>query len=214
MLKTVAFIRFLFSVGYVTFPYEEILSFFGHCHVTSPYKVFLSLFDHYQVTSPTLEPLSFSGRIVQKVVVGCFSDFSEQVTTQQSDAAVMLQMIPTFNANCSKNKPFLSANTYEKYVVCNYYCVACHDAEVCFLPVFGLHILILGNNEELLENLDTLCFTYQHVSIQHIVFKYRFSGNIVVNSGQVFDNEQRAVFFYQRSRGVDRMSSLTNMRLF
>ena len=55
----------------MTFQYEEILSFFGHCHVTFPY----------------MEALSFFGRFVLKVIVSCFSDSFVQKRTQQSDSS-------------------------------------------------------------------------------------------------------------------------------
>ena len=47
----------------------------------------------------------------------------------------------------------------------------------------------------------------------YTLFKYRFSGKIVVKSGQLFDNLQRAVHFNQQNRGVDRMPSIAKKRL-
>ena len=44
-------------------------------------------------------------------------------------------------------------------------------------------------------------------------FKYRFSGKIVLKSGQLFDNLQRAVHFNQQNRGGDRMLSIAKKRL-
>ena len=43
--------------------------------------------------------------------------------------------------------------------------------------------------------------------------KYRFSGKIVVKTGQLFDNLQRAVHFNQQNRGADRMPSIAKKRL-
>ena len=91
--------------------------------------------------------------------------------------------------------------------------IANHDGKTCFLPSCKYHILILGNVEELLKKLDTICFTYQHVDCLYTLFKYRFSGKVIAKSGQVFDNVQRAVDFNQRSKGVDRMSSTAKKRL-
>ena len=45
-------------------------------------------------------------------------------------AAVMLQVIPSFYKIYSKNSLFISANTYEKYIVCKEYCIAHHDDKV------------------------------------------------------------------------------------
>ena len=42
----------------------------------------------------------------------------------------------------------------------------------------------------------------------YTIFKYRFSGKIVVKSGQLFDKLQKAVHFNQQNRGLDRMSSI------
>ena len=125
----------------------------------------------------------------------------------------MLQSIPSFYTKLSGKSLFISANTYEKYIVCKDYCIAHHDDKTCFLPSCKYHIILLGNVEELLKKLDTLCFTYQHVDCLYTVFKYRFSGKVVTKSGQVFDNVQRAVDFNQRNKGVDGMPSFAKKRL-
>ena len=128
-------------------------------------------------------------------------------------AAIMLQTIPSFYAKLSEKSVFISANTYEKYIVCKDYCVAHHDDDTCFLSSCKYHILLHGNVEELLQKLDSFCFTYQHVGCLYTIFKYRFSGKVVVKSGQVFDNVQRAVDFNQKNKGVDRMPSIAKKRL-
>ena len=74
-------------------------------------------------------------------------------------------------------------------------------------------MLLHGNVEELLKNLDTFCFTYQHVDCLYTLFKYRFSGKVIANSGQVFDNVQRAADFNHRNKGVDRLPSIAKKRL-
>ena len=125
----------------------------------------------------------------------------------------MLQSIPSFYTKNSEKSLFISASTYEKYIVCKDYCVAHHDDKTCFLSSCKYHILLLGNIEELLKKLDTFCFTYQHVDCLYTLFKYRFSGTVLVKSGQVFDNVQRAVDFNQRNKGVERMPSISKKRL-
>ena len=67
--------------------------------------------------------------------------------------------------------------------------------------------------EELLDKLDTFCYTYQHVVCFYTLFKYRFSGKTNAKSGNVFDNVQRAIAFNQRSRGLDKMPSISKKRL-
>ena len=128
-------------------------------------------------------------------------------------AAIMLQTIPSFYTKLSEKSLFISANTYEKYIVFKDYFIAHHDDKTSFLPSCKYHILLLGNVEELLKKLDTFCFNYQHVDCLYTLFKYRFSGKVIAKHGQVFDNVQRAVDFNQRNKGVDRMPSIAKKRL-
>ena len=78
-------------------------------------------------------------------------------------AAIMLQTIPSFYAKISEKNLFISAKTYEKFIVCKDYCIDHHDDKTCPLPACKNHIILLGEIEELLHKLDTFCFTYQHV---------------------------------------------------
>ena len=84
---------------------------------------------------------------------------------------------------------------------------------MCFLPNCRYHIILIGNLKELLQKLDAFCFNYQHVDCLYTRFKYRSSGKIVLKSGQLFDNLQRAVHFNQQNRRVDRMPSIAKKRL-
>ena len=128
-------------------------------------------------------------------------------------AAIMLQTIPSFYAKISEKNLFLSATTYEKYIVCKDYCVVHHNEKTCFLPACKYHIVLLGNVQELVKMLDTFCFTYQHVDCLYTLFKYRFSGKVIAKSGQVFDYVQRAVDINHRNKGVDRLPSIAKKRL-
>ena len=85
-------------------------------------------------------------------------------------AAIMLQSIPSFHTKISEKSLFISANIYEKYIVCKDYCIAHHDDKTCFLPSCKYHIILLGNVEELLKKLDTFCFTCQHVDCLYTIF--------------------------------------------
>ena len=93
----------------------------------------------------------------------------------QRKAAVMLQVIPSFYTIYSKNSLFISADAYEKYIVCKDYCIVRHDDKMCFLPNWRYHIILIGNIKELLQKLDAFCFNYQHVDCLYTIFKYRFS---------------------------------------
>ena len=127
--------------------------------------------------------------------------------------AVMLQVIPSFYTNFSKNCIFISANTYEKNIVSREHCITHYDDKMCFLPNCRYHIILIGNIKELLQKLDSFCFNYQHVDCLYTLFKYRFNGKIVFKSEQLFDNLQRAVQFNQQNRGVERMPSIAKKRL-
>ena len=128
-------------------------------------------------------------------------------------AGIMLQTIPSFYANLLEKSLFISATTYEKYIVCKDYCIAHHNEKTFFSPACKYHIVLLENFQELLKKLDTFCFTYQHVDCLYTLFKYRFSGKVIAKSGQVFDNVQRAVDFNHRNKGVDRLPSIAKKRL-
>ena len=125
----------------------------------------------------------------------------------------MLPPIPCFYAKNSEKSLFISATTYEKYIVCKDYCIAHHNEKTCFLPACKYHIVLLGNVQELLKKLDSICLNYQHVECLYTLFKYRLCGKVIAKSGQVFDNVQRAVDYNHRNKGVDRMPSIAKKRL-
>ena len=128
-------------------------------------------------------------------------------------AAVKLQVIPSFCTNYSKNSLFNNINTFERDIVSKKYCIARHDDKICFLPNYRDHIILIGNIKELLQKMHAFCFNYQHVNCVYTLFKYRFTGKVAVKSGQLFDNEQRAVHFNHQNKGVDRMPRITKKRV-
>ena len=128
-------------------------------------------------------------------------------------AVVILKVIPSFYTKFSKNSFFISATIHEKYIVSKEYCIARLDDKMCFLPNCRYHIVLIGDIKELLQKLEAFCFNYQHVDRLYTFFKYQFSGKIVLKSGQLFDNLQRAVHSNQQNRGVDRMPSIAKKRL-
>ena len=195
-LLFVTFICIYFGHCHVRFPYEEILSFVGHCHVTFPY----------------IKVISILGNSLCNSKICCFQIHFVNFYRNFQMAAIMLQSIPSFYTKFLEKSLFISASSFEKYIVCKDYCIAHHDDKTCFLPSCKYHILLLGNVEELLKKLDTFCFTYQHVDCHYTLFKYRFKGKVFAKSGQVFDNVQRAVDFDQRSKGADRMPIIAKKR--
>ena len=160
-----------------------------------------------------MEILSLFVMFVQKVKVSCFSNSFVQKTTQQSDGSCNNTSDSQLLNKILENSLLISANTYEKYIVIEKYCNFRHDDKLCFLPNCRYHIILIVNIKELLQKLDAFCFNYQHVHCLYTFFKYRFSGEIVVKSGQLFDNVQRAVHFNHQNREVDRMPSIAKKRL-
>ena len=118
-----------------------------------------------------------------------------------------------FTQKLQRNFCLFLKKTYERHIVCKDYCIAHHGDKTCFLPACKYHIIVLGGIEELLHNLDTLCFTYQRVDCLYTLFKYQFSGKFNASSGNVFDNVQRAIVFNQRNGGVDKKPSMAKKRL-
>ena len=101
--------------------------------------------------------------------------------------AAILQVIPQLWCKLFKKSLFISANTYEKYIVSKEYCIFRHDDKMCFLPNCRCHIILIGNIKDLVHKLDAFCFIYQHVDCLYTLFNYNFSGKFVVKSGQLFD---------------------------
>ena len=64
----------------------------------------------------------------------------------------------------------------------------------------------------LLQHLDAFCSKYQKVECLYTIFKELINGNSVVKSG-LFDNGQKAVYFDQRSSGVDILTSIARKKL-
>ena len=126
----------------------------------------------------------------------------------RKDATISWQLISSFFAIYSEISPFcffkyIGQNKSEQGVRIGQQCV-----EICFQPNCRHHNLLQDNVEDLLQKQNALSFTYQHVDCLYILFKYQFIGKKFVKSGQVFAIVQRAVFFIQNNREVNRMLSI------
>ena len=86
---------------------------------------------------------------------------------------------------------------------------------MCTVPNCKYHILLIAEKDknDLMQKLNTFCFTYQLVECLYTLFKYRFDGKVVTKNGQVFDNVERDVRFNQHHKTVERMPSKANKRL-
>ena len=123
-------------------------------------------------------------------------------------AKVMMHVILGICADYSESCLFISANAYEKYIVCKDFCIYHHHDKLCFLPICRSHIILIKVFDELLHELDAFCFTYQHMDCPYTLFRYRFGGKMFANSGKVFDNVQEAVYISQRNNGLDICAAL------
>ena len=57
--------------------------------------------------------------------------------------AIMLQTITSIYAKFAEKSPFISANTYEKNIVCTNYCIANHDNKTRFYPLVNIILYYL-----------------------------------------------------------------------
>ena len=130
-------------------------------------------------------------------------------------AAVMLQAIPSFFAGHSENSLFISSDNYDNFLVTRDYCVAAHDSTFCSLKHCQYHILLIADKDmnDLFTKVDRFCFNFQRVDCFYTLFKHRFSGNVVLKSGEIFDTVERAVSFNKLNKGVDKMPSIAKKRL-
>ena len=133
-----------------------------------------------------------------------FVNFYRRRRKLQRIAAIMLQAIPSFYTKTSRKSLYIYKNIWKVHCVCKNYWITHHNDKVCFLPACKNHITLLREVEELRHILDTFCFTYQHVDCLYTLFKYPFRGKSIAESGNVFHNVQRAIFFNQRVSRVDK----------
>ena len=107
-----------------------------------------------------MEPLSVFGSFVQQVLVSCFSDSFVHRTTQQLDSTCRVTSGSQLLFKLFTKQSFISANTYEKYIVSKEYCIARQDDKMCFLPNCIYDIKLKGDIEEFLQRMDAICFNY------------------------------------------------------
>ena len=93
-----------------------------------------------------MEPPSFFGRFVGKYMYLVFQIHLFRKRLNYKMAAVMLQMVPSFNTYCLKNSLFISPNTFDKYIVSKEDCISRYDDKMCFLPICRrYHIILIGD---------------------------------------------------------------------
>ena len=90
------------------------------------------------------------------------------------------------------NSLFISVNTYEKYIVIKDYCFSHNNDKTWFFSRCIYHILLIGDNEEMLQKLDFFASHINSLKKIYTLFKYRFGVKFVAESGQLFNFVQRA----------------------
>ena len=127
----------------------------------------------------------------------------------------MLQALPSYFQKFSEKPLFVSSDNYDNFLVIRDYCVASNDSTLCSLKHFQYHLLLIADKEmkDLFTKLDRFCFNFQRVDCFYTLSKHRFSGNVVLKSGEIFETEERTVSFNKLNKGVDKVPSNAKRRL-
>ena len=80
-------------------------------------------------------------------------------------SAVMLKVTASFSGEFLENSLFISTDIFENFLVCRDYCVAPHNPACCSLIncQFQIHLSADEDWNDLIRELERLCFTDQHV---------------------------------------------------
>ena len=106
-----------------------------------------------------MDPLFFFSRFVQKVIVSCFSEYSVRKTTQQSHGCCNGTCPSQLLQKSFKKGRVISANTYEKHIVTKEQGIVCQDDKLCFLPICGYHVKLMGDLKRLVPWMDCVSIT-------------------------------------------------------
>ena len=117
--------------------------FFGHCHVAFPYKEIISFFGHYHVTFPYMAPLLFLEVCTKSYSILLFRFISSIPIAAFRWQPLCYKQSPAFTKKFQKKNFSISANTYEKYLVCKDYCIAHHGGKTCFYPLVNIRLYYL-----------------------------------------------------------------------
>lgn len=129
-------------------------------------------------------------------------------------AAVMIQLLPEFYKEYSKNSIYISTQSknYDKFLINSKYCVANHNT--CTISNCTYHILIIGDVDNILKRLDSLSFVYQSVDCFYTVYKHLFFNHVICQNGKVFELVDRAVNYNLNIRRIEKTPSIAKKRLF
>ena len=72
---------------------------------------------------------------------------------------------------------FLSAKTYEKYIVSRKYCIYQHDEKSVFHTRYQIETIL--DDAAWPKNLDSIRITYQQADCFYAIFKYRLAAEVL-----------------------------------
>ena len=136
-------------------------SLLGQCHVMFFFMIFMRWSFHIKrfLFSTLSRDNSFTGSVVQKIVL-CCSDSIVQNLVQQPDDSCKFTCDTHFCNKLFKNESQFFCKHKKNYIVSKEYCFATHGDKMCFPSNCRWHILLVGNIKELLQKLDAFCFNY------------------------------------------------------
>ena len=108
-------------------------------------------------------------------------------------AAIMLQTIPNFYAKNSEKVSLFLQVVLKSTLFVKTTALPVRTTRRVFYPLVKItfyYLVLLGEVERLLHELDAFCCIYQHVDCLYTLFNYRFKGKFIAKSGHVFDNVQ------------------------
>ena len=131
-------------------------------------------------------------------------------------AAALFQAIPScFFKKLSESSLFITKDKLESLSGTCDYCVAALESIFYSLDHCQHHILLTADKDknDLFMKLDRFRFKFQRVDCFYTLFKYKLSGNILMNFGDFFDTVERAVSFNRLNTGVEKKLSIAKERL-
>ena len=162
----------------------DIVTSLGHCHVIIPNKEILFFWSLSRDFS-NVEAMFVYGILVKKQ---CYFAFHIRLFRKQLSNKIAAQFLCNFSKNLSYGKHNVKDNR-----------IAHHDDKLCFLPTCRYHIFLIGDIEELLQQLHVFRFEYQHVHSAFDFFMYRLSEKFVTKSEKLFVDVQRVVFLIKET---------------
>ena len=130
-------------------------------------------------------------------------------------ATAMCQAVPSFYSDYCQKSLFISVSSdfYEKYIVTQDYFVSIHSS-YCSLENCNFPILLIGSSfDQILQRLGNFRFTFQIIDCLYTLYKYRFYSNVILSTGEVFNQLDCTVHHNLRWKGAEEIPSVAKKRL-